>query len=79
MIDDTLEKVKTKVIRAMFWHGGFSSAHEMYAVLMEEVDELWDIVRQKKESRNMADLEKELIQIAAMAVKGIEYIDNFTK
>lgn len=48
-----------------------SSAHEGYAVLAEEVDELWDEV--KGHSPNRKDrMREECIQIAAMAIRFIE-------
>jgi len=50
-------------------HGKFHSLHEAYAVILEEVDELWEIVRRKREDRDSAALRQELIQIAAMAYK----------
>ena len=47
----------------------FRSLHEGYAVLREEVDELWDIVRQQDGARSREELEHECVQIAAMAAK----------
>ncbi len=55
----------------------FNSAHEGYAVLLEEVDELWQEVMKKKQFRNYALMRKECIQVAAMAVRFISnIIDN---
>lgn len=51
-------------------HGEFTGSHEGYAVLLEEVDELWSEI--KKRERNFNTMEKECIQIAAMAIKFIE-------
>jgi hypothetical protein len=48
-----------------------NSLHEAYAVLLEEVDEVWDIVRQKKSARDPAKLAAELVQIAAYASRMI--------
>jgi hypothetical protein len=48
----------------------FHSAHEGYAVLKEEVDELWDLVKMGK-GMNLKKCEQaktEAIQIAAMAI-----------
>jgi len=50
-----------------------SSAHEGWAVLMEEVDELWDEVKGKHPERR-ARMRAEAIQIAAMAVRFIEEV-----
>ena len=46
----------------------FHSAHEGYAVLLEEVDELWDWVRRKSSARSHLAMWKECLQIAAMAM-----------
>lgn len=48
------------------------SAHEGYAVILEEVDELWDEVKKKREDRSKRKMRDECIQIAAMAIKFIE-------
>lgn len=53
-------------------HGSFNGSHEGYAVLLEEIDELWGEV--KKKERNFSAMEKECIQIAAMAIKFVEDI-----
>lgn len=58
-------------------HGDFSSLHEAWAVMEEELDEVHDIMLLKKRDRDPVHLRAELIQLAAMAVKGIENIDNF--
>lgn len=50
-------------------HGLFHSAHEGWAVLYEEVDELWEEVRKKRANRNADDMYRECVQIAAMALK----------
>lgn len=46
------------------------SAHEGYAIIMEEVCEFWDEVKEKKIDEDMAVCE--LIQIAAMAQRTAE-------
>ena len=43
------------------------SHHEGYAVLLEEVDEYWEIVRQKAYLRNTQAMYLELVQVAAVA------------
>lgn len=49
--------------------GSMNSAHEAYAVLLEEVDELWDHVKTKQKNRNLTAMRKEAIQVAAMALR----------
>ena len=56
----------------------FASLHEAYAVMLEELDEVWDITRMKRSQRTEPELRKELIQIAAMAVKALQSMSNFT-
>jgi NTP pyrophosphatase (non-canonical NTP hydrolase) len=53
----------------------FNSAHEGYAVIMEEVDELWDEVKKNGQKRSLENLRKEAIQVGAMAVAFILDLD----
>jgi len=55
----------------------FASAHEAYAVMLEELDEFWEIVRQKRKYRNALEIEKELTQLGAMVLKALYSIDKF--
>jgi len=50
----------------------FHSSHEGYAVLREEVDELWDEVKNQTEERSYARMRAEAIQIAAMALRFVQ-------
>ncbi len=62
------QEVGEELNRATAKHGPMRSAHEGYAVLKEEVDELWDDI---KTNAPLADQRKEAIQIAAMAIRYI--------
>lgn len=44
----------------------FHSTHEGYAVIKEELDELWDAI---KKNRPTIELKGEAIQVAAMALR----------
>lgn len=72
-----LERVDEEVKRAQKHGATFASLHEAYAVIGEEMDELWDIVRQKKRDRDPEKIREELVQIAAMAMKADESINAF--
>ena len=54
--------IEAEIERARRKFPPFHSQHEAYAVILEELDEFWDHVRDDTDGR------KELIQIAAMAV-----------
>ena len=54
-------------------HGAYATAHELYAVLQEEVDEFWDSVKQDR-----AD-PAELLQVAAVALRGMDMLNRFFK
>ena len=64
-----VDDVQTEYIKAVGKHGSFHSAHEGFAVLDEERDELWDEV--KKRNKSKTDMRKEAVQVAAMAVRFI--------
>ena len=49
-------------------HPRFNSPHEGFAVLQEEVDELWAEVKANKRDRSNVNLRTEAIQVAAMAL-----------
>jgi hypothetical protein len=49
----------------------FASAHEGFAILKEEVDELWDEVKGNALGRRQR-MREEAIQVAAMAIRFIE-------
>lgn len=63
---DVLILVGNEYLRAREIHPDMVSTHEGFAVLLEEVDELWDEV--KKRDGTPEARRKEAIQIAAMAV-----------
>jgi len=46
-----------------------NSAHEAFAVMDEERDELWDHVKTKQGKRDLVAMRKEAIQVAAMAIR----------
>lgn len=61
------DSVADELGRAMAAHPPIASIHEGFAVLLEEVDELWELVRRRAADRRALDVRRELVQIAAMA------------
>ena len=70
-IKPVIKAVRKEVERAMTLHGAMRNAHEAYAVLLEEVDELWDEVKKNSKTRDPLKMREEAIQVAAMAVRMI--------
>ena len=72
------DDIAGEVTRAMQMHKGMNSLHEAKAVIEEEFDEFWELVKvnpkklllEDREKR-MANLRSELIQTAAMCVRAI--------
>ena len=70
----TPEQAKSAVMAetamALAVHGEFRSAHEGFAILKEEVDELWDEIKRKEnDPERKRNMKQEAIQVGAMAVK----------
>lgn len=64
-IERIVECVLAELALATAKFGSFNSAHEGYAVLLEEVDELWDEIKSMDRER----LREEAVQVAAMALR----------
>lgn len=74
---EIFEKILKEFQKANDKYPPFRSAHEGYGVLLEEIAEVFDHVRKKPQERNMEELEGELVQVAAMAVKFIWWCRNY--
>lgn len=76
-IQVVLNEISAEVERATSMWPPFNSAHEAYAVLAEEVDELWDHVKTNQKRRDLGEMRKEAVQVAAMAVRfALEVCDD---
>jgi len=66
-----MDKVYHEYLLAMSSNPPFNTAHEGWAVIKEEMDELWDLVKSNKKPHGRAtlDMETEATQVAAMAVR----------
>ena len=71
-IDFVLNWVRNEYLKATKKFGDFHNAHEGFAVLLEEVDELWENVKlnQSNIDRDLLMM-NEAIQVAAMAIRFI--------
>jgi soluble cytochrome b562 len=64
-IRDVLRVVEREVQSATEKHGPMRGAHEGYAVILEEIDEAWEEIKHD----NLPRARKEMVQVAAMAVR----------
>ena len=61
--------VCTELLIARHDHPDMNSPHEGYAIILEELDELWDEVRRKDEQQDLGRMRAEACQVAAMAIR----------
>lgn len=80
-----LREVGDELERARATHAPMNSHHEGYAVILGELDELWEVCKRNthdvstisqvaRRQAKRADMRKEAIQVAAMAIRFIEDI-----
>ena len=61
------ELLRAELVSARADYAPMNSAHEGYAIILEELDEFWDWCRLKPSQRIADHGLKELVQVAAMA------------
>ena len=71
------DELAAEIARAEMHGKIFASAHEAKGVLDEELEEFWEWVMMKRKDRVASEMHKELIQLAAMAIKAIRSMENF--
>ena len=74
MVDQLASEVALEVKRAVSLFGKINNPHEAYGVIMEEMDEFWDEVKEfnlAKGRDTRPKMRTELIQLAAMALRTI--------
>lgn len=69
-LDDILEDVKKEFEFATKKYGEFHSLHEAYAIVLEEMNELWEEVKASQKDKSRGQFaRKEAIQVATMAIR----------
>lgn len=66
-VERVMAAVRAELWRATNEYGAFASAHEGWAVIREEVDELWELIRARAGSDRRAA--EEAVQVAAAAAR----------
>lgn len=70
--DKSFELIEIEFIRASELYPDLHSNHEAFAVIKEEVDELWDEIKKSHDTRGNKQIKNELIQIGAMVIRYLE-------
>ena len=69
-IEEVMRKIGEESKRAERKHGPADwFRHHFYGIMLEEVDELWEAIKENKPS---ADIEAEIVQIASLCVRYLE-------
>jgi len=66
-ITQAVNEIYAELQRATELYGPFASAHEGWAIIKEELDELWEAIRRHGEPPGT--LRREATQVAAMALR----------
>jgi hypothetical protein len=77
-LDSIAAEVKAEVTRATEMWGPQANAYEGFGVLLEEVDEFKAHAWMNQKKRDLADMRKETIQIAAMAARFLHDIEHWS-
>ena len=74
---ETVEEIVLAYVKARSKHAPMRGPHEGYAIILEELDELWDVVKvwqpadataMDDYTANMKRMRKEALHVAAMAL-----------
>lgn len=65
-----LEGLVLELRNARDTHENMVTPHEGYAIIKEELEELWDEIKKKEPDRE--EMRKEALQVAATAIRFIE-------
>lgn len=68
-LKDVLFDIRQEVSAAVIKFPPMASVHEGYAILLEEVDELWEEVKKSPKTRDAEKIKLEAKQVAAMATR----------
>ena len=70
-----LHDVQAEELRASVINTPMHGYHEAYSIILEELDEFWDIVRMKAQLRDAQEARMELVQVAAMCMRAAKDLE----
>lgn len=68
-VEDAIAKVAAEYAQAEAKYKPFNSSHEGRAVIEEEFDELWAEIKKRPDQIDRAAIEREAVQLTAMALR----------
>ena len=71
-MDKLIKEILTELDSAESKFPSYHSAHEGYAVILEELDELWDEIKKRKQ--DVKKMKSEAVQVASTAIRFIKDI-----
>ena len=75
-VKHNLDAIFEEYERAVSLFSDFKSPHEGYAILLEEVDELWDEIKGNKKPGAHERMRDEAVQVGAMALRFLAMLDE---
>lgn len=70
-LNNIMAMIEHELRQATRKHDPYNSCHEGYAIILEELDELWDEVKKKKKLRDRKLMTMEATQVASTAARFI--------
>jgi len=67
--EEAIGRILMEYDRATKMHGPFANSHTGYAVILEELEELWAEIKKRRHERSVEELTKEATQVGAMVVR----------
>jgi hypothetical protein len=68
-VDSANNLILAELVKARSRFPIMASYHEGYAILLEEVEELWSEIKQNPKDRDAVAIREEAMQVAAMAMR----------
>jgi len=75
--EDIVLDIHSELLKAQESYHNFHSTHEGYGVIKEELDELWDKIKESKSIYASGEMRQEAIQVATTAIRFI--LDLYNK
>lgn len=66
---EAIDEVDAEILRAVNKFPPYATPHEGYAIILEELDELWDEVKKQHKDRSKEQMRKEAMQVACTAIR----------